>query len=342
MKKCPNCGRPTERTKDWACIWCGHPLLSGSYRRIEKTYQELKAERLPRQEPVKEEKAEKLPRQEPTEEEKTEKSPPSSDDSLPSVEMLEHKLKQMLESRREVMSPTGIVRRVTTSDTIDKPLVSVRNLERIFTLGSEKIKAVHDVDLDVSAGELIVITGRSGAGKTTLLNLLAGLDHPTSGSIYIQGQDLAKLSELELTQLRRRTIGFVLQSFGLLPLLSTYENVELPLRIANWKRAERQKRTEECIKLVGLAGRAKHRPYELSGGEQQRVAIARALVCHPCLILADEPTGELDSTTGAAIFALLQEVVEKEKVAVIVVTHDVELAVNATVCLELSDGTFVT
>ena len=223
------------------------------------------------------------------------------------------------------------------------PLVSAHSLERVFSFGSEQIRAVHNVDLDVLLGQLVIITGRSGSGKTTLLNLLAGLDHPTSGSVYIQGQDLSHLSELELTKLRRHFIGFVFQSIGLLPLLSTYENVELPLRIAKWERRERDRRTRECLELVGLTDRASHRPYELSGGEQQRVAVARALVHRPSLILADEPTGELDSTTGAAIFALLEDIVEKEreKVAIVVATHDVTMARIATVVRELSDGTFI-
>ena len=222
-----------------------------------------------------------------------------------------------------------------------EPLVSARSLARIFTVGSEQVRAVHGVDLDVSSGQLVVITGRSGSGKTTLLNLLAGLDQPTSGTVHIQGQDLSKLSESDLAQLRRHAVGFVFQSFGLLPLLSTYENVEMPLRIAGWGRVERQRRTEECLELVGLSGRASHRPYELSGGEQQRVAIARALAHHPSVILADEPTGELDSATGEVILALLQEVVETEKVAMVVATHDVALVENATMIRELSDGTFV-
>jgi len=222
------------------------------------------------------------------------------------------------------------------------PLVSARNLERVFTLGSEQIRAIHDVDLEVFSGQLFVITGRSGSGKTTLLNLLAGFDRPTSGTICIEDQDLSKLSEGELTRLRRHNIGFVFQSFGLIPLLSAYENVELPLRIADWERGRRHRRTEECLELVGLGGRAGHRPYELSGGEQQRVAIARALVQHPSLILADEPTGELDLAAGAAVFALLKDIVQKEKVAIIVATHDVAVARIATAARELSDGTFIT
>ena len=222
-----------------------------------------------------------------------------------------------------------------------RSLVSVHKLERIFRVGSEQIRAVHDVDLEVNAGQLLVITGRSGSGKTTLLNLLAGLDRPTSGTVYFQGQDLSKLSEWELTQLRRRHIGFVFQSFGLLPLLSAYENVELPLRIGEWDRAKRHRRTEDCLELVGLTGRARHRPYEISGGELQRLAIARALVHHPSLILADEPTGELDLATGAAIFALLKKIAARENVGVVVATHDVAMAEIADVTKQLSDGTFI-
>jgi len=197
------------------------------------------------------------------------------------------------------------------------------------------------LSLEVFPGQLVVITGRSGAGKTTFLNLVAGLDQPTSGNIRIQGQDLSRLSEWELTQLRRRSIGFVFQSFGLLPLLSAFENVELPLRIAGWNRKERVRRTEECLAVVRLGDRSNHRPYELSGGEQQRVAIARALVHQPVLILADEPTGELDSSTGEAIFALLKQIVEKEEVGIIVATHDVAMAKIASSSKELSDGTFI-
>lgn len=220
-------------------------------------------------------------------------------------------------------------------------LVSARNLERVFSFGREKIRAIHDVNLEVYSGQLVTITGRSGSGKTTLLNLLAGLDSPTSGTVHIRGQDLSRFSERELAQLRRRDVGFVFQSFGLLPLLSAYENVELPLRIAGWNRKEQQKRTQECLEMVGLGDWANHRPYELSGGERQRIAVARALVHRPSIILADEPTGELDTTTGAAIFALLREVVDKEEVAIIVATHDIATTQIATVTRKLSDGTFV-
>jgi len=223
----------------------------------------------------------------------------------------------------------------------DTPLVSAHDVGRAFSFGSELIRAVRDVSLEVSAGDLMVITGRSGSGKTTLLNLLAGLDRPTSGDIVIQGQSLSRLSERDLTKLRRRYIGFVFQSFGLIHLLSAYENVELPLRIAGWGWRDRARRTQEVLELVGIAQRASHRPFELSGGEQQRVAIARALVHRPSLILADEPTGELDTTTGAAIFALLKGIIENEEVGIIVATHDVSSARIATLHREISDGTFI-
>ena len=225
----------------------------------------------------------------------------------------------------------------------DGPLVSARDLERTFLLGSERIRALHDVNVEAYAGGLLVITGPSGSGKTTLLNLLAGLDMPTSGSVHLDGQDLATLSEWKLAQLRRTRIGFVFQSFGLLPLLSAYENVELPLRIAQWGRRDRAQRTEEILDLVGLGDRASHRPYEMSGGEQQRIAVARAVAHRPGLIIADEPTGELDSTTGTAIFTLLKNIVERENVAVVVASHDVTVASRfATATRELRDGTFVT
>jgi len=222
------------------------------------------------------------------------------------------------------------------------PLISAQDLERTFILGSERIKALHGINMTANSGEMLVITGPSGSGKTTLLNLLAGLDMPTSGSVHLDNQDLATLSEWELAQLRRRKIGFVFQSFGLLPLLSAYENIELPLRIAEWGRSERNRRTEEVLDLIGLGDRSGHRPYEMSGGEQQRIAVARAMVHRPTLILADEPTGELDSATGTAIFTLLKNIAEQENVAIVVASHDVNVASKfATLTRDLRDGTFV-
>ena len=173
------------------------------------------------------------------------------------------------------------------------------NVGRVYRLGSEDIVAVDDVSLDVPAGKFIALVGRSGSGKTTLLNLMAGLDQATSGSILFEDRDMADMSENELIELRRHKIGFVFQSFGLLPLLSAFENVELPLRISGAGSREREQRTNEALEMVGLAARSRHRPYELSGGEQQRVAIARAMVIRPSLMLADEPTGELDSSNAS-------------------------------------------
>jgi putative ABC transport system ATP-binding protein len=217
-------------------------------------------------------------------------------------------------------------------------LASAQDLTRVFTLGGDRIRAVRNVNLEVLPGQLIVITGRSGSGKTTFLNLLAGLDRPTSGHVFIQEQDTRTLSDSQLVQLRRRKVGFVFQSFGLLPLLSAYENVELPMRIAGWKRRERESRARECLALVGLEKRASHRPYELSGGERQRVAIARAIAHRPVLIMADEPTGELDTTTGAAILDLLRQIVEQEQVGIVVVTHDLSATKIATRAFRMSDG----
>lgn len=201
-------------------------------------------------------------------------------------------------------------------------VVDVHNVSRRFVVGSEEIWAVRDASLQVAQGEFVALIGRSGSGKTTLLNLIAGLDSPTSGHVMIDGENITEYNERQLTQLRRHRVGFVFQSFGLLPLLSAYENVELSLRIAGAGIRERRRRADELLEAVGLAGRARHRPYELSGGEQQRVAIARALANSPALILADEPTGELDSTTAVSIFRLLHDLVVEQGVTIITTTHD--------------------
>ena len=201
-------------------------------------------------------------------------------------------------------------------------IVEVRNASRRFRVGSEDIWAVRDVSLQVRRGEFVGLIGRSGSGKTTLLNLVAGLDQPSEGTVFVGGEEITRYSERQLTEMRRRRVGFVFQSFGLLPLLSAYENVELALRIAGTGVRERRRRASELLEAVGLAGRARHRPYELSGGEQQRVAIARALANDPVLILADEPTGELDSSTAVSIFKLLHDLVEERGVTILTTTHD--------------------
>lgn len=223
------------------------------------------------------------------------------------------------------------------------PVAGVAALEasgivREYRSGASVVHALAGVDLRVEAGELIAIRGRSGSGKTTLLNVLGGLDRPTSGSVVVEGRDLARLSTAELIDLRRRTIGFVFQGFGLLPILSAAENVEIPLRLARVASGVRQERVQEMLDVVGLGGRAGHRPAELSGGEQQRVAIARALANRPRILLADEPTGQLDSETGHVIMQLIRRVVRTGGVTAIVATHDPAMLDVADRVVELHDG----
>ncbi len=220
--------------------------------------------------------------------------------------------------------------------------VEVRNVSRLFHLGAEDVWALRDVSLSVHPGETLALVGRSGSGKTTLLNIIAGLDSPTEGEVEIDGQRVDTMGEKDLTQLRRRKLGFVFQSFGLLPLLSATENVELPLRIAGYKHGERVRRAKAALAMVGLGRRAHHRPYELSGGEQQRVAIARAMATEPTLLLADEPTGELDSATATAVFQLLRSLAREQGVTVITCTHDRLVMELADRVEELADGKLVT
>ena len=220
-------------------------------------------------------------------------------------------------------------------------IIEARGLVRRFGAGSSQVFAVRDVDLKVLRGEFLIIKGRSGSGKTTLLNILGGLDRPTSGSVLLEGQDIIGISEAQMVELRRHKIGYVFQSYGLIPLLSAYENVELPLRINGVPRRERGQLAEEALDMVGLGGRSRHRPYELSGGEQQRVAIARALVTRPSVILADEPTGDLDSATGLAVATLMKDVGKQQGVTIVVATHDPALARMGDRLEEMADGAFI-
>lgn len=202
------------------------------------------------------------------------------------------------------------------------PIIQAINASREYHLAGEVVHAVRSVNLSVHPGQFITLVGRSGSGKTTLLNMLAGLDHPTSGQVLFEDMDMATFNEKQFIQLRRHRIGVVFQSFALLPLLSAYENVELPMRIAGLGASERSKRTHEVLEMVGLERRAKHRPYELSGGEQQRISIARAVAMRPSVILADEPTGELDSVNAAAIFGLFRQMVSNDGMSIVATTHD--------------------
>ena len=217
-------------------------------------------------------------------------------------------------------------------------ILSARGLTRLFGAGPAAVTAVNSVDLDIAPGEFLAVMGRSGSGKTTLLNLLAGLDQPTAGVVSFEGRNLAELTEGQLVELRRTRIGFVFQSFGLIPLLSAYENVELPLHIGGVAWRERRQRAAQALELVGLGSRMGHRPYELSGGEQQRVAIARALVTNPAALFADEPTGELDSATGSVIAAILRDIARERGVTVIAATHDLTLAGLSARAVAMVDG----
>ena len=226
-------------------------------------------------------------------------------------------------------------------NTIGSPIITARNISRQFRTGDTAVTAVKNVTLDIKRGEFLAITGRSGSGKTTLLNLLAGLDQPTEGKILLQNQDLSDISDSAMVQIRRQNIGFIFQSFGLLPLLSAYENVELPLHIRGYSWRERRAIANEILELVGLSGRTAHRPYELSGGEQQRVAIARALAPNPQIVFADEPTGELDTATGISISNILKGISSEREVTVVVATHDPTIAQISDRIVDMEDGEII-
>jgi putative ABC transport system ATP-binding protein len=218
------------------------------------------------------------------------------------------------------------------------PVLRAHGLTRVFGDGPSSVTACSDVSVDVSHGELVVVRGRSGSGKTTLLNLLGALDRPTAGSVHLGEVDLTASSEADLVEIRRSQIGFIFQTFGLLPALSAAENIEVPLRLAEMDPDARTARVAELLDAVGLTGHAAQRPAELSGGQQQRVAIARALARNPTVLLADEPTGQLDTATGAAMMDLLLGVVRNHGVAAVLTTHDPTLIVRADRILELHDG----
>ncbi len=209
---------------------------------------------------------------------------------------------------------------------------------RDFGEGDSAVRAVNEVTVSIAPGEFVALVGRSGSGKTTLLNLLAGLDRPSAGQVWFEGRELNRMPERELVGLRRERIGFVFQSFGLIPLLSAFENVELPLHIGGVSWRERRRRANDALGLVDLLGRAGHRPYELSGGEQQRVAIARALVAGPSVLFADEPTGELDSVTAQSIGGIMKEIAASRGVTVVTATHDLMLADMTDRRLQMADG----
>jgi putative ABC transport system ATP-binding protein len=217
-------------------------------------------------------------------------------------------------------------------------LVQLRSVDKVFHRGSEEIRVLGNLDLDIEEGEFLALMGPSGSGKSTLLNLLAGLDRPSSGSIAVADERIDSLSRRELAHWRSRHVGFVFQFYNLLPVLSAERNVELPLLLTNLSRAERKKHVQTALEIVGLTHRASHTPRTLSGGEQQRVGIARAIVTDPTLILADEPTGDLDRKTGDGILDLLQALNREQGKTIIMVTHDPHAAERASRRLYMVDG----
>jgi putative ABC transport system ATP-binding protein len=223
----------------------------------------------------------------------------------------------------------------------DPPIVEAIDLTRDYPIGETVVHALRGINLSVGRGELVAVRGRSGSGKTTLLNLLGGLDRPTSGRVVVDGHEVSSMSEDQLVGVRRRTVAFVFQAFGLVPFLTATENVEVPLRLVHAEPRERDRRVADLLDMVGLGDRARHRPHELSGGEQQRVALARSLANRPSLLLADEPTGQLDSDTGHVIMLLLRSIVRNEGITAIVATHDPMMLDVADRVMELRDGSFV-
>jgi putative ABC transport system ATP-binding protein len=217
-------------------------------------------------------------------------------------------------------------------------LLRARGLVRTYGSGRRAVTALRGVDLDVDRGRVLAVQGRSGSGKTTLLNLLAGLDRPDAGSVHLGDVEVSALSEAALVELRRRRVGVVFQTFGLVPILTAAENVGVPLRLVGTDPAAREARVAELLDLVGLAGHAGQRPYELSGGQQQRVAVARALANAPDLLVADEPTGQLDSSTGRGVMDLLRGLVHDRGLTAVVATHDPALVGLADAVVDLSDG----
>jgi len=221
---------------------------------------------------------------------------------------------------------------------VPEPLVEIRNLAKSYTRGGQIVPVLADITLDIHAGDFTALMGPSGSGKTTLLNLIAGIDKPDSGVLRVQGVDIAALGERELADWRAAHVGFIFQFYNLIPVLTAFENVELPLILTGLSRAERRERVELTLSVVGLADRMKHYPNELSGGQQQRVAIARAVVADPTLIVADEPTGDLDRVSAADILAMMQRLNSELGKTIIMVTHDLNAAKAAKTIIHLEKG----
>ncbi len=223
-----------------------------------------------------------------------------------------------------------------------KSLISIQSITKSFSKGKTVITPLDNLTLEVASGEFLALMGPSGSGKTTLLNLIAGIDTPTSGQIFINDQDISKLSRAQLTKWRAKHVGYIFQLYHLVPVLTAYENVELPLLLGKFSKSERKKKVLAALELVGLGDRADHRPSELSGGQEQRVAIARAIVHDPDLLVADEPTGDLDRESADSILKLLDNLATKHGKTIVMVTHDPKASAAAHRALQLEKGQFVT
>jgi len=220
-------------------------------------------------------------------------------------------------------------------------IVRTEDVSRVYHVGRREVAALQGVSLTAVPGQIVALCGRSGSGKTTLLNCIGGLDRPTAGQVWVDGQNVTNLSESQRVKLRRHKIGFIFQSHALLPTYSARENIDLALRLTGMARRERETRTQEVLELVGLSKWRDHRPYELSGGQQQRVAIARAIAARPPLILADEPTGELDTATGQQILRLFRQITDSQGATILIATHDLAVDAFANEVYALQDGRVV-
>lgn len=229
------------------------------------------------------------------------------------------------------------------SDTagVREPVIRIEHLSKTYTRGGQPIPVLMDINLEVGKAEFVSLMGPSGSGKSTLLNLIAGIDHPSSGRILINGVDIATLDESALADWRAANVGFIFQFYNLMPVLTAYENVELPLLLTHLSRRQRKEHVEACLAMVGLSERMDHYPNELSGGQQQRVAIARALVTDPTLIVADEPTGDLDRATGEEVLKLMDELHRDLGKTIVMVTHDPKAASRASRMIHLEKGVLV-
>lgn len=230
---------------------------------------------------------------------------------------------------------------ITGKDSDKAPAIVISHVNRIFPVAGGEFQALTDICAEIPAGVLTILKGRSGSGKTTLLNIVGALDTPTSGSVTIGGQDVCRLSDRARENLRRTKVGFVFQSVSLIPTMNAFQNVEFSLRLAGVKKG-RQERVEECLRMVGLGNRMHHMPMEMSGGEQQRVAIARAIAHRPQIVLADEPTAELDSAMAAEVARLFQEMTRTEGVTIVMTTHDTGLMDAGDMVIELANGKQIT